>query len=355
MFRVSARSSARRSSAARLDFGRWRRPRIRRPASTAPASGGASSTTRSRSGRASSSRRCRGSRTSRSTRRRTAAVDYERELGYPGVYPFTRGVYPSMYRGRLWTMRQFAGFGTAAETNERFRYLLEHGQTGLSTAFDMPTLMGYDSDHARSLGRGRPGGRRRRLARRHGDALRRHPARRRLDVDDDQRAGGDAARVLRVRRREAGRADRGAARHRADGHPQGVHRAEGVDLPAAPVDAARRRHDRVVLARDAADAPGLDQRLPHPRGGLDRGAGARVHARGRVRVRRRVRRARARRRRLRAAPVVLLQRAPRLLRGDREVPGGAADLGDAAARAATARRTRAPGSCASTRRRQAFR
>jgi methylmalonyl-CoA mutase N-terminal domain/subunit len=79
-------------------------------------------------------------------------LDYDRDLGFPGVHPFTRGVYPSMYRGRLWTMRQFAGFGTAAETNERFRYLLEHGQTGLSTAFDMPTLMGYDSDHARSLG-----------------------------------------------------------------------------------------------------------------------------------------------------------------------------------------------------------
>src|SRR5437868_8985284 len=79
-------------------------------------------------------------------------VDYERDLGYPGVYPFTRGVYPSMYRGRLWTMRQFAGFGTAEETNERFRYLLEHGQTGLSTAFDMPSLMGHDSDHPRSLG-----------------------------------------------------------------------------------------------------------------------------------------------------------------------------------------------------------
>jgi methylmalonyl-CoA mutase N-terminal domain/subunit len=82
----------------------------------------------------------------------TVEVGYDRELGYPGVFPFTRGVYPSMYRGRLWTMRQFAGFGTAEETNERFRYLLEHGQTGLSTAFDMPTLMGYDSDHARSLG-----------------------------------------------------------------------------------------------------------------------------------------------------------------------------------------------------------
>jgi methylmalonyl-CoA mutase N-terminal domain/subunit len=78
--------------------------------------------------------------------------DSERDIGYPGEYPFTRGVYPSMYRGRLWTMRQFAGFGTAEETNERFRYLLDHGQTGLSTAFDMPTLMGHDSDHPRSLG-----------------------------------------------------------------------------------------------------------------------------------------------------------------------------------------------------------
>jgi methylmalonyl-CoA mutase N-terminal domain/subunit len=77
--------------------------------------------------------------------------DLER-IGFPGEYPYTRGVYPSMYRGRLWTMRQFAGFGTAEETNERFRYLLDHGQTGLSTAFDMPSLMGHDSDHPRSLG-----------------------------------------------------------------------------------------------------------------------------------------------------------------------------------------------------------
>jgi methylmalonyl-CoA mutase, N-terminal domain len=77
---------------------------------------------------------------------------FEERIGFPGEFPFTRGVYPSMYRGRLWTMRQFAGFGTAEETNERFRYLLEHGQTGLSTAFDMPSLMGHDSDHPRSLG-----------------------------------------------------------------------------------------------------------------------------------------------------------------------------------------------------------
>jgi methylmalonyl-CoA mutase N-terminal domain/subunit len=73
-------------------------------------------------------------------------------IGFPGEHPYTRGIYPSMYRGRLWTMRQFAGFGTAEETNERFHYLLGHGQTGLSTAFDMPSLMGHDSDDARSLG-----------------------------------------------------------------------------------------------------------------------------------------------------------------------------------------------------------
>jgi methylmalonyl-CoA mutase, N-terminal domain len=81
-----------------------------------------------------------------------AGWDADRELGFPGEFPYTRGVYPSMYRGRLWTMRQFAGFGTAEETNERFRYLLDHGQTGLSTAFDMPTLMGLDSSDNRSLG-----------------------------------------------------------------------------------------------------------------------------------------------------------------------------------------------------------
>ncbi len=92
------------------------------------------------------------SRSSRSTRAADLPADPDAAIGLPGESPFTRGVYPSMYRGRLWTMRQFAGFGTAEETNERFRYLLDHGQTGLSTAFDMPSLMGHDSDHARSAG-----------------------------------------------------------------------------------------------------------------------------------------------------------------------------------------------------------
>ena len=138
-------------------------------------------------------------------------ADAESAIGLPGQYPFTRGVYESMYRGRLWTMRQFAGFGTAQETNERFHYLLEHGQTGLSTAFDMPSLMGHDSDHPRSLGE----------VGREGVAVdtvldmetlvRGDPARRGDGVDDGQRAGGDHARLLRGRSR-APRRIGGAAR-----------------------------------------------------------------------------------------------------------------------------------------------
>ena len=81
-----------------------------------------------------------------------ADLDYDRDLGLPGEYPFTRGVHPTMYRGRMWTMRMFAGFGTAEETNRRFHYLLDQGQTGLSIAFDLPTLMGYDSDAPEALG-----------------------------------------------------------------------------------------------------------------------------------------------------------------------------------------------------------
>ena len=80
------------------------------------------------------------------------AGDYQDKLAFPGEYPFTRGPHSTMYRTRLWTMRQFAGFATAEETNQRYKYLLANGQTGLSVAFDFPTLMGYDSDHPRSLG-----------------------------------------------------------------------------------------------------------------------------------------------------------------------------------------------------------
>ena len=81
-----------------------------------------------------------------------AGIDFETEIGFPGEYPYTRGIHATGHRGRLWTMRQFAGFGSAFDTNKRFKYLLEHGQTGLSTAFDLPTLMGLDSDSPLSEG-----------------------------------------------------------------------------------------------------------------------------------------------------------------------------------------------------------
>src|SRR5436853_117643 len=86
------------------------------------------------------------------TEENLANWDPESALGYPGEFPFTRGIYPTMYRGRLWTMRQYAGFGTAAESNQRYRYLLSQGQTGLSVAFDLPTQIGLDSDHPLARG-----------------------------------------------------------------------------------------------------------------------------------------------------------------------------------------------------------
>ncbi len=131
--------------------------------------------------------------------------DYDEKLGYPGEYPYTRGVYPNMYRGRLWTVRQFAGFGTPAETNRRFRYLLDHGQNGLSVAFDMPTLMGLDSDSPLSLGEVGTEG----VAVDSLEDMERLfegiPMGRGLDLHDHQRPGDGAARDVRRRRREAGR------------------------------------------------------------------------------------------------------------------------------------------------------
>ena len=118
-----------------------------------------------------------GGPSSASTRPPTSPdLDYERDLGLPGQYPYTRGVQPTGYRGKLWTMRMFAGFGTAEETNARFKYLLAQGQTGLSIAFDLPTLYGYDTDAPEADGRVRQVRRGHLFAGRHGDPARRHPA-----------------------------------------------------------------------------------------------------------------------------------------------------------------------------------
>ena len=183
-------------------------------------------------------------------------------------------------------MRQYAGFASAEETNERFRLLLERGQTG-------PLGRVRPADAARprlrrpaGARRGRAHRRRDRLARRHAAALRRHPARRRLDVDDDQRAGGGAPAALRARGRRARRRARRPARHGAERRAQGVRRARQLHLPAAPVDAPHRRPLPLLQRAPAALQHDLDLRVPHPRGRLERRAGARLHARQRHRVRR---------------------------------------------------------------------
>ena len=160
-----------------------------------------------RRARTSRSRRSRDGPSSRSTAPRTwPGCDYARDLGDPGQFPYTRGIHETMYRGKLWTMRQFAGFGSAAQTNERFKYLLEHGSHGLSVAFDLPTLMGRDPDHPLSLGEvGKCGVAVTSLADME-TLFDGHPARRGLDLDDHQLAGRDAAGLLHRGGREAGRA-----------------------------------------------------------------------------------------------------------------------------------------------------
>ena len=255
-----------------------------------------------------------------------------------------------MYRGRLWTMRQYAGFGTAAESNARYRYLLAQGVSGLSVAFDLPTQMGYDSDHPLAAGEvGRVG-----VA---------------IDSIEDMATLFDGipldsvstsmtinataiillALYIAVARRQ-GVAAGDAVRHDPERHPQGVRRARHLHLSAARVAAHRHRHLRVLRARAAELEHDLDQRLPHPRSRLDGGAGGGVHVRQRDRLRAGGDRRRARRRPVRPAAVVLLQRAQRLPRGDREVPRRAAAVGAASCAIASARPTRARSSCASTRR-----
>ena len=137
-----------------------------------------------------------------------AGLDEDRDLGRPGEYPFTRGVQPTMYRSRFWTMRQYAGFATAEETNRRFRYLLDHGQTGLSVAFDLPDPDGLRLRRPGGRGRGRPGRGPDQQPRRHGGPGRRPAARRGQHLDDDQRDRAHPAGAVRGGRRGPGRGPR---------------------------------------------------------------------------------------------------------------------------------------------------
>ena len=243
----------------------------------------------------------------------------------PGQYPYTRGVHASMYRSKLWTMRMFAGFGTAEDTNERFKAILAHGGGGLSTAFDLPTLMGCDSDDPLSDGEvGKCGVAVDTLADME-DLYR--------DIDlaatttsmtiNSPAAVVFAMYVATVRR---GRPPLTARGHAPERHPEGVPGPEGVRVPATPVDAPGPGHDRLRRRRDAPLELGVDLRLPHPGGGLDRSPGAaftlangfayvelaRTFGLGVDEF---------------APRLLLLQRPPRLLRGDRQVPGRPADLG----------------------------
>ena len=233
----------------------------------------------------------------------TAGLDEDRDLGRPGEFPFTRGVQPTMYRGRFWTMRQYAGFATAEETNERFRYLLEQGQTGLSVAFDLPTQMGYDSDAPEAEGEvGRVGVPISSLA--DMEILLDGLPLGEVSTSMTINATAPILLALYVAAAEAQGVPRAAiGGHDPERHPQGVHRARHLHLPAAAVDAPGDRHLRVLRRRAAPLEHDLDLGLPHARGRGDRGPGAGLHPGRRDRLRRGGRRPRPRRRRLRRPPV----------------------------------------------------
>ena len=214
------------------------------------------------------------------------APGLDERLGEPGAYPFTRGIYPTMYTERPWTMRQYAGFGTAAESNARYHQLLKAGTSGLSVAFDLPTQMGMDSDAP--------------LA--HGEVGKVGVA---IDSIEDMRILFDGIPLDKVSTsmtinapaavllllyqlvaEEQGIPGAAADRHDPERRAQGVHRSRHVHLPAAAVAATDRGHLRLLPGRAPAVEHDLDLRLPHGRGRSDAGAGGRFHPRGRHRVRR---------------------------------------------------------------------
>ena len=211
--------------------------------------------------------------------------DLVRDLGVPGKPPFTRGVQPNMYRGRLWTMRQYAGFGTADESNERYRYLLAQGQTGLSVAFDLPTQMGRDSDDPKAQGEvGRVG-----VAIDSLDDMRTLFRGLPLDKISTSMTINATAGILfclYLAVAEESGVPRGKVRGTIQNDILKEYMARGTYI-YPPRPSIRLITD--VFAFCGARGPqvehDLDQRLPHPRGGLRRGAGGRVHAGGRHRLR----------------------------------------------------------------------
>jgi methylmalonyl-CoA mutase N-terminal domain/subunit len=207
-----------------------------------------------------------------------AAVDYDADLGDSGSLPFTRGIHPTMYRGRLWTMRQYAGFGTAEETNARFRYLLESGQTGLSVAFDLPTQMGYDSDDPMAEGEvGRVG-----VAIDTLDDMRRLLEGIPLDrVSTSMTINATAPILLALYVALADERDTPRASLRGTVQNDILKEFVARGTYIYPVEASL----RVLRHRSAEVESDLDQRLPHAGGWSDRDARDRVHVGERAGVR----------------------------------------------------------------------
>ena len=162
----------------------------------------------------------------------TTAVDYEKDVGAPGEFPFTRGIYRNMYRGRVWTMRQYAGYATAEESNARYKYLLAHGTTGLSVAFDLPTQIGMDSDDPLASGEVGKVGVAIDSLEDMSAPLRGHTARHRLNLNDYQRDSLDIALSLSRCGPEAKRSFPSSQGNAAKRYSQGVHRARDLHLPA---------------------------------------------------------------------------------------------------------------------------
>ena len=201
-----------------------------------------------------------------------------RALGEPGEFPYGRGIYENMYRGRLWTMRQYAGFATAAESNARYRYLLERGQTGLSVAFDLPTQLGYDSDAPQARGEvGKVGVAIDSIA--DMETLFDGIPLDRVTVSMTINAPAAILLALLLARRTPPRHSVcKTRRHRSKRRPQRVCRARNVHLSAAALDAPRYRRDGVLRARSSAMERDFDLRLPYPRSRLDRRRRDRLHA-----------------------------------------------------------------------------
>ena len=274
----------------------------------------------------------------------------------PGCFPYTRGIQPTMYRGRLWTMRQYAGFGSAAESNRRYHYLLGQGVSGLSVAFDLPTQMGYDSDHPLAEGEvGRVGVAIDSLA----DMEELFAGIPLGKVSTSMTINSTAiillALYIAVGRKQGDRPT-GVLSGTIQNDILKEYVARGTYIyPPRAVAPDRDRHLRLLRSGPAELEHDLDQRVPHPRSGLDGGAGSGVHLRQRHRLRPGGDRRRAGRQPARAAAVLLLQRAQRFPRRGREVPRRAAVVGAHHAGPLRRHAIPAPSSSGSTRRRPAAR